>query len=50
MVYCGAGTDTVHADKANVVSGDCERRSTENFIKAKFREFLFHALHSRLWA
>ncbi len=41
MVCCGAGTDTVYADKADVVSGDCERRPTENFLKANFREFLF---------
>jgi hypothetical protein len=24
-VTCGAGTDTVYADKADVVSDDCER-------------------------
>jgi Ca2+-binding RTX toxin-like protein len=24
-VSCGAGTDTVYADKADTVSGDCER-------------------------
>ncbi len=24
-VSCGAGTDTIYADKADVVSGDCER-------------------------
>src|SRR5919112_227727 len=25
VVSCGAGTDTVYADKADVVGGDCER-------------------------
>jgi hypothetical protein len=25
MVSCGSGTDTVYADKADVVGGDCER-------------------------
>ena len=25
MVSCGTGTDTVHADKADVVGGNCER-------------------------
>jgi Ca2+-binding RTX toxin-like protein len=25
VVSCGTGTDTVYADKADVVSGDCER-------------------------
>ena len=25
IVSCGAGTDTVYADKADVMGGDCER-------------------------
>ena len=44
MVCGGAGTDTVCADKADVVSDDCERRPTENPLQANSREYLFHAL------
>jgi hypothetical protein len=28
MVSCGPGTDTVYADKADVVGGDCEQVET----------------------